>query len=83
MVGMTGVGKSTYLNSLVNYFMGVEMNDDFRYIISQDALQNEDGKSSTTDVHIYGIPKQGKMRKAIRLIDVPGLADTSGIRKDK
>ena len=32
---------------------------------------------------IYGIPKQGKMKKAIRLIDAPGLGDTGGIMKDK
>ena len=27
IVGMTGVGKTTYLNSLVNELMGVEMTD--------------------------------------------------------
>lgn len=37
---MTGVGKSTYLNSIVNYFMTVEMEDDFRYIVSKDMFKN-------------------------------------------
>jgi hypothetical protein len=33
---MTGVGKSTYLNSLVNCIMGVEADDPFRYVIIDD-----------------------------------------------
>lgn len=80
---MTGVGKSTYLNSLVNYLLDVEMEDDFRYIVTRDVFRNEKGKSSTTEVKIYGLPKQGKMKKNIRLIDIPGLGDTGGIQKDK
>lgn len=47
VVGSTGVGKSTYLNSLVNELMGVEMNDHFRYVIVKDALV-EGFTSSTT-----------------------------------
>lgn len=80
---MTGVGKSTYLNALVNYFMGVDMEDDFRYVVSRDMFKNGNGKSSTDKVMIYGIPKQGNMTKAVRLIDIPGLGDTEGIKKDK
>lgn len=80
---MTGVGKSTYLNALVNYFMDVDMEDDFRYIVSQDMFKNGNGKSSTDKVMIYGIPKKGTMKKAVRLIDIPGLGDTDGIKKDK
>lgn len=46
-------------------------------------FNNDGGKSSTTKVHIYGMPKQGRMKKAIRLIDIPGLGDTGGIKKDR
>jgi predicted GTPase len=83
IVGMTGVGKSTFLNSIVNYFMGIDMEDEFRYVVCSDMFNNKGGKSSTTTVNIYGIPKQGKLKKAIRLIDIPGLGDTDGIKKDK
>ena len=82
VIGQTGVGKSTYLNSLVNELVGVEMNDDFRYVIIQDCVHSST-KSATTEVNFYGIPKQGKMKKALRLIDVPGLGDTGGISKDQ
>lgn len=59
------------------------MEDDFRYVVSKDMFNNGSGKSSTTKVNIYGMPKQGRMKKAIRLIDIPGLGDTQGIKKDR
>jgi predicted GTPase len=59
------------------------MEDDFRYVINGDMFNNGDGKSSTTKVNIYGIPKQGRMEKVVRLIDIPGLGDTGGIKKDR
>ena len=80
---MTGVGKSTYLNALVNYLFGIGMEDNFRYIVTRDVFNNGTGKSSTNRVNIYGLPKQGRMKKNIRLIDIPGLGDTGGIQKDK
>ena len=80
---MTGVGKSTYLNALVNHFLDVDMESDFRYIVTRDMFKNGNGKSSTDKVCIYGMPKMGIMKKAVRLIDIPGLGDTGGISKDK
>ena len=60
------------------------MTDNFRYIIIDDMFKNENSfTSSTSSVNIYGIPKMGKMKKAIRLIDAPGLGDTGGIKKDR
>ena len=83
MVGATQVGKSTFLNSIVNNLMGVEMCDNFRSAITTDMLDKKDSGSATSDVTIYGIPRQGKMKKAIRLIDAPGFCDTRGIKRDE
>jgi hypothetical protein len=35
-----------------------------------DMFNNAHGKSSTTKIYIYGMQKQGKMKKAIRFIDI-------------
>jgi len=47
IVGMTGVGKSTFLNSLVNCMMEVEEDDPFRYLIIDDFASNQ-SQSVTT-----------------------------------
>lgn len=33
VVGQTGSGKTTLLNAYINYIMGINYNDDFRYVI--------------------------------------------------
>jgi hypothetical protein len=42
---MEGVGKSTFVNSFVNYCMGVNIEDDFRYVVNTDMFDNKEGKS--------------------------------------
>ena len=79
---MTGVGKSTFLNSMVNRMMNVEADDPFRYIIVDDG-QKDQSQSVTTEVTSYAIPKQRKMKCNVVLVDVPGMGDTNGIEKDK
>jgi GTP-binding protein EngB required for normal cell division len=37
----------------------------------------------TNKLNIYNLPKQGRMKKNIRLIQLPGLGDAEGIQKDK
>ena len=78
VVGMTGVGKSTFLNSMVNKMMNVEADDPFRYIIVDDSHKDQ-SQSVTTEVTSYGIPKQGIMKCNYVLVDVPGMGDTNGI----
>jgi ribosome biogenesis GTPase A len=82
IVGMTGVGKSTFLNSLVNCIMGVEADDPFRYVIVDDFKSNQ-SQSVTTEVTTYVIKRQGNMKSNFVLVDVPGIGDTRGIDIDK
>lgn len=79
---MTGVGKSTFLNSLVNCIMGVEADDPFRYVIVDDFKSNQ-SQSVTTEVTTYVIKRQGNMKSSFVLVDVPGIGDTRGIDIDK
>ena len=41
MVGMTGAGKSLQINNLINYILGVNYDDDFRFklILEEEELQ--------------------------------------------
>ena len=83
VVGMTGVGKSTFLNSLINRLMGIEAEDNFRYVLIKEDPNHIAGTSATKNITIYGVQKQGLMKKSIRFIDVPGIGDTEGIKKDE
>ena len=42
MVGMTGAGKSLQINNLINYVLGVNYDDDFRFklIVEEDELKD-------------------------------------------
>lgn len=75
--GETGCGKSTFLNAIVNYVAGVEMEDVFRYIV---VVENDSNqlKSITSTIKDYYI-QNSRTGQVYRLIDTPGFGDTTGI----
>ncbi|CAL4178714.1 unnamed protein product, partial [Meganyctiphanes norvegica] len=87
LVGATGTGKTTLINSMVNYIYRVEFSDSFRFILIDD--KNAPKKSqaeSQTDLitayvfhHIDGMPFDYNYI----LIDTPGFGDTRGIQRDR
>ena len=85
-LGITGSGKSTFLDSLCNYLFGIEFYDDFRYkLVKEKDIECE---SKTSEVTIYHIGWQQIKRSpngikfCINIIDTPGLADTRGQQWD-
>uniref|UniRef100_A0A667ZBL8 Uncharacterized protein n=1 Tax=Myripristis murdjan TaxID=586833 RepID=A0A667ZBL8_9TELE len=56
LFGPTGSGKSTLINSMINYIVGVERNDNFRFKLTEEGqLKSEDG---TPEISIYKIYHQ-------------------------
>jgi len=41
IVGSTGAGKTTFCDSLINYLMGVEFFDQFRYKLIDERIQSQ------------------------------------------
>jgi GTP-binding protein EngB required for normal cell division len=93
IIGETGVGKSTWIHSFINYIQGIQLEENSRYLLfDEKSLQEEyqkiHGKKpegcSVTDVPaIYNIGSSVVFNNPIRLIDTAGFGDTRGPQYDE
>lgn len=85
VVGATGTGKTTLINGLINYIMGVEWKDDFRYkLIIEDQTVSQ-GQCQTKDITAYTFyPMEGStVPYTFTIIDTPGFGDSEELEKDR
>jgi GTP-binding protein EngB required for normal cell division len=83
IVGQSGHGKTTFINALVNIYLGITINDTFRYLLVLNENINQ-SQSITKEITIYKIrPKKGLNFPPLILIDTPGFGDTKGEEEDK
>ena len=82
VVGETGCGKTTLLNSFINSLLGVEIDDDFRFKIIDEKFERSQAYSQTSDVTYYNIRSVGGY-PPVKIIDTPGYGDTRGIERDR
>ena len=85
MVGATGAGKTTLINGMVNYILGVQWKDDFRYklVIEDDNVSQ--ANSQTKEITAYTFyPMEGSdVPYIFTIIDTPGFGDTEGLERDR
>ena len=84
LVGATGAGKTTLLNGIVNYILGVQLEDDFRFELDLRTNVSQ-AYSQTSKVTAYTFyPMDGsRLPYPLTIIDTPGFGDTMGITFDK
>ncbi|XP_028397352.1 uncharacterized protein LOC114521140 [Dendronephthya gigantea] len=92
MVGSTGSGKTTTVNAMINYILGVEWEDSFRLKLIHEDSSNQGSESigkqtcsQTQFVTCYTLPhlKGFKVPYTLTIVDTPGFGDTRGIKHDK
>lgn len=85
VVGATGAGKSTLINAITNYVLGVKWEDNFRFQL----VSNEKGKSQahsqTEWITAYSFywQKDFPFSYSLTVIDTPGFGDTRGLERDQ
>ncbi|CAL8321121.1 unnamed protein product [Arctogadus glacialis] len=84
LLGATGSGKSTLINGMINYILGIDWKDSFRFkLINEDQLKSQ-AESQTSHVTTYKINHQDgfQVPYSLTLVDTPGFGDTKGIERD-
>ena len=82
VLGATGAGKSTMINGLANYVMGVKFDDTFRFKVITDEGSGSQAHSQTKTITAYTFYST-ILDYNLTVIDTPGFGDTGGIERDK
>jgi len=82
MVGATGAGKSTLINAIANYVLGVKWEDPFRFKVITGEGKLSQAHSQTQKITAYTFHKT-TLPYSLTIVDTPGFGDTRGIENDK
>ncbi|XP_052212196.1 uncharacterized protein LOC127831254 [Dreissena polymorpha] len=88
LIGETGTGKSTLVDAIINYILGVNWDDPFRFTIGtldKERKEKNQANSQTEWINCYTVhPVNGsRLAYSINIIDTPGFGDTRGLDRDQ
>uniref|UniRef100_A0A3P9C8P3 AIG1-type G domain-containing protein n=1 Tax=Maylandia zebra TaxID=106582 RepID=A0A3P9C8P3_9CICH len=85
LLGATGSGKSTLIDGMINYIVGVNWKDSFRFKLINEDQSKSQAHSQTSEVTVYKINHQEgfQIPFSLTIIDTPGFGDTRGIERDR
>ena len=84
LVGATGSGKSTTINAMFNYILGVDFENKFRVRLVEEKATDQT-QSITKEITAYSVYYQHgfKVQNSLTIIDTPGFGDPAGIIEDR
>ncbi|KAL7977884.1 hypothetical protein Chor_010836, partial [Crotalus horridus] len=85
VMGATGCGKTTLINGMINYILGVQWEDNFRFKLIHETTQRSEAGSRTSDVTAYVLHhrKGFQIPYSLTMIDTPGFVGRSDTAQDK
>ncbi|XP_063044491.1 uncharacterized protein LOC134438769 [Engraulis encrasicolus] len=85
MLGSTGAGKTTLVNVMMNYILGVKWEDRYRFKLIHEDTNRTQAESQTSVVTSYELYNQPgfQIPYSLTIIDTPGFGDTRGMAQDK
>lgn len=84
-LGAAGAGKSTVINAMINYVLGVRWEDSFRFKIVEEGQSKLNLNGHTSEITVYKLYHQEGFRVnySLTIIDTPGFGDVRGVDRDK
>ncbi|KAI2666731.1 hypothetical protein H4Q32_026421 [Labeo rohita] len=70
---------------MINYILGVQWKDDFRFVLIDEGKQKSQAESQTSEITAYQINHMDGFRVpySLTIVDTPGFGDTRGISHDQ
>ncbi|KAG8147523.1 hypothetical protein E2320_023032, partial [Naja naja] len=84
VMGATGCGKTTLINGMINYILGVQWENNFRFKLIHETTQRSKTGSSTSEVTAYVVnhQKHFQIPYSLTIIDTPGFEGTRHAEQD-
>ncbi|KAM3823553.1 verrucotoxin subunit beta-like [Vipera latastei] len=78
VMGATQSGKTTLINGMINYILGVQWEDNFRFKLTHETTQRSEAGSRTSEVTAYVVNHREGFRipYSLTIIDTPGFGGT-------
>ncbi|XP_059585379.1 verrucotoxin subunit beta-like [Alligator mississippiensis] len=85
LVGIPGLRKGTLINAMVNYALGVQWEDTFRFKLTQEAAEEPRSESPAlvSDVYEIHYNKAFKIPFSLMLVDIPEIEDENRFQMAK
>ncbi|XP_029555347.1 uncharacterized protein LOC115153867 [Salmo trutta] len=85
LLGATGAGKTTLVNVMINYILGVKWEERYRFKLIHEVTNRSQAESQTVVVTSYELYNQPgfQIPYSLTIIDTPGFGDTRGMAQDK
>ncbi|KAL7841177.1 hypothetical protein SRHO_G00248680 [Serrasalmus rhombeus] len=80
IVGETGTGKTTVINTMINYFLGVKFENKLWFEVTEEE-EKDQTQSKTSKITAYEILSEEKLT-SLTIVDTPGYGHTEGFEKD-